>query len=159
MASEGTTMAREDCSRCNCKIFRSAPGGDPNTCVCDHRKRKHEYVMFGTLGGSPGFGAIAYSESTGRYGWFTRALEQEYADKAALSACKAGDARVLTGGYETYLALAVADNGAYGWGCTTCRDLGITVTVAVEQALANCRGPNGRIVLVLDSTQGRPIAR
>jgi uncharacterized protein DUF4189 len=152
-------MAREDCKRCSCKLFRSEPGGDPDFCVCDHTKRKHEYVMFGTDGGSPRFGAIAYSESTGRYGWFTKALDQEHADKAALSACRAADAKILTAGHETYLALALADNRACGWGRTTCMDLRITVTVAMEQALANCRGPNSRIVLLLVSSERRPIVR
>src|SRR5205809_1353261 len=64
----------------------------------------------GAFGGQL-YGAIAYSPSTGRHGWSSRARDQATAERTALDYCAAPDARIAVGGYNTHLALAVADGG------------------------------------------------
>jgi hypothetical protein len=144
-------MARESCEFCEeCKIFRPKPGGPYDCCICRHRKSSHANVLFGTMGGSPYFGAIAFSPSTGRYACSFKELSQESADKRALKSCNTRDAAIVAGGFRTYLALARADDGSMGWGATTSH-----ATRAAEIAFENCNGPNRQVVLVIDSANGQ----
>lgn len=60
-------------------------------------------------------GAIAYSESTGRWGYSTGG--GRHAPYTALQNCKAPDARIIAQESDCWLALALGDDkGAYGWG-------------------------------------------
>ena len=95
-----------------------------------------------------GFGAIAFSQSTRRYGWSYRAADRPGAERIALQGCQADDARILVWGSNTFLALALADNGAFGWSWDASR------RKAGERAVANCAGPNPRIVLLYDTRRG-----
>jgi hypothetical protein len=60
-------------------------------------------------------GAIAFSESTGRWGYSTGG--GRHAPYMALQNCKAPDAKIIAQKADGWMALAVGDDkGAYGWG-------------------------------------------
>ncbi len=60
------------------------------------------------------YGAIAYSKSTGDFGYATGGgRSSQY---AALKNCKAADAEVLVTKYDCWLALAVGDDKIFGYG-------------------------------------------
>ncbi len=85
------------------------------------------------------WGAIAYSESTGDYGYANgggRSSQYE-----ALKNCKARDAKVLLTKYDCWLALAVGDNRIFGYGFAGNR------ADAERNALDECdkRTRNGKI--------------
>src|SRR5205814_6412070 len=61
------------------------------------------------------FAAIAYSESTGRYGYSYGYSTRAAAENRAISECNADDASILVWGRNAYVALATSDNGAYGY--------------------------------------------
>lgn len=68
---------------------------------------------------SPTWAAIAFSRSTGRYGWASRCDAKADAENSALSSCRASDATVLVSTTARRLALALGHRrGAYGyaWG-------------------------------------------
>ena len=86
-------------------------------------------------------GAIAYSESTGNWGYATGGRSGEY---NALKNCKAEDAKVIALQYDCWLALALGDEkGVYGWGHAGNR------ADAESFALENCgkRTKNAKIVV------------
>src|SRR5689334_18039589 len=62
------------------------------------------------------FGAIAYSPDTGRWGYSYGFYWQSDASNDALARCNAADARVVVWVQNGWAALAVGDDGAYGWG-------------------------------------------
>ena len=91
------------------------------------------------------YAAIAYSPDTGHYGYAAGFSSRAAAEDEALNQCEGDDARVVVWGRNAYVALAVSDNGPYGyaWGTTEaiakriatqkCRDLGgENVRVAVS---------------------------
>ena len=94
------------------------------------------------------YGALAYSRSTGRqghsYGW----ADQASAERAAVDACATADARVQYWGFNIYIALAVADNGAYGFAGDE------SSTRAQLKAAQACDGPNVRINLLFHTRRG-----
>ena len=94
------------------------------------------------------YGAIAYSPSTARYGWSYRASDRATAEKVALEKCGTNDASILVWGNSTYLALAVADGGAYGWAWDA------KPRAARKRALSECTGPNPRIAVLFDTRRG-----
>jgi len=65
-----------------------------------------------------GFGAIAYSRSTGLFGSARDCQTLAEAERIALSGCNAPDAKVVIWAHNAWCALAVADDRAYGfaWG-------------------------------------------
>ena len=95
-----------------------------------------------------GYGAIAFSRSTGRYGWSHHADDRSAAERLALQHCQASDAMIVAWGQSTFLALALADDGAYGWAWDSARNN------AARRAIANCTGPNPRIVVLYHTRQG-----
>ncbi len=67
------------------------------------------------------FAAIAYSPSTGAYGYaYGKGCEVD-ADSTALCYCKAPDAQILVSCVNSSAALAVGDNGVYGYAHADCR--------------------------------------
>src|SRR5690348_2692795 len=105
-----------------------------------------DYEMAGALIG--GFGAIAYSPATRRYGWSYNVQGQANAEETAMCNCGASDAIILVWGHHTYLALALAENGGYGAGWDTKPER------AKQQALAACPGTACQIVLFLHTRRG-----
>ena len=79
------------------------------------------------------FGAIAYSESTRRYGYACGYDTREAAEQAARDACKADDAAVVVWAQNACCALALdLDGDAYGWAWAE------NAEDAKAKALANC---------------------
>jgi hypothetical protein len=139
-------MARGSCIYCSCYVFRSEPGDRTEKyCLCGHKKSGHSYDIESQFG----FGAIAYSPSTGDVAWIGRENTQANADKRALKTCNQRDAIIITGGYRMWLAVARAADGSCGAAASS------DAEEARDQALANCRGPNPEIVGVFLSSNRR----
>jgi hypothetical protein len=93
-------------------------------------------------------GALAYSPSTGRYGRSYWKGDQATAGSDALDLCGTRDARIECWGFDTCIALAVADNGAYAavWDNDPTR--------AQLRAAKACDGPNFRIAALFHTRNG-----
>jgi serine/threonine-protein kinase len=98
-------------------------------------------------GRASSYGAIAYSPTTGRYGWSCRAPERATAEKIAINSCGTADATIVVWGGDTHLALALGDGQAYGsaWDANRSR--------AEQKALETCSryGTNCRVALQIDT--------
>jgi hypothetical protein len=80
------------------------------------------------------YGAIAYSKSTGAYGYSYGHYSQADAERDALARCDSPDRQVIGWMRNAYAALAVGDAPEqYGWGW------GATRSAAEQAALAECR--------------------
>lgn len=93
-------------------------------------------------------GAIAYSQSTRRWGRSFKKSSAEDAWNEAKANCGAADARKAAWGRATFLALAAGDGDAFGGGVN--RD----EKMARNQALHNCPGPNAQIIVVVHTFYG-----
>jgi hypothetical protein len=85
----------------------------------------------------PVWGAIAYSPSSHGFGWASRQISQSHAENYALNEC-GPDAVLAVSGNNTFIALAVGDTGAIGWGW------GDDLRVAEGHALQECGQHAGR---------------
>jgi Domain of unknown function (DUF4189) len=80
------------------------------------------------------YAAIAFSPSTGRYGYTYGWLSSTNARRASREKCKAADAQVIVVVGNGYAALALGDDpSAYGYG------YGQTAADARRHALAECQ--------------------
>jgi hypothetical protein len=86
------------------------------------------------------YGAIAYSESTGKYGYSYNYSYLGDAEADAIAQCNASDAQVVAWCWNEYAALAVDDVGNYGYSS------GLSKESAETEALSYCTGPNPRIL-------------
>ncbi len=84
-----------------------------------------------------GFAAIAYSPNTGNYGYAYSKSCQANVENAALGYCNAPDAQVLVACENASAALAVGDNGVYGYATADTRK------EAERLALRYCRDAGG----------------
>ena len=90
------------------------------------------------------YAAIAYSERTKKWGFSEKCTDKEEAFKNARKECKAGDAKVVVwSSNDTYCALALSPNGAFG--CAT----GANEKEARKAAHANCRKFGKRATVVV----------
>jgi hypothetical protein len=94
------------------------------------------------------YGAIVYSPSTRRHGYSFNCSSADEAATLARNQCGAPDAGVVAQGHNFYLALALADGGAYGAGWAA------DPKSAAQYALANCSGPNPHLTIVVDTGSG-----
>lgn len=78
------------------------------------------------------FGAIAYSQSTRRYGYAWGKATQADADNTALKECGAADAFIAVYGTNQWLALAHGNGTSFGWGHDT------TEQAAQSRAIDGC---------------------
>jgi hypothetical protein len=92
------------------------------------------------------YGAIAYSPSTGKYGYSYNCYSEGEAERIALRNCRAADAEVEVWVENGWAALAVGDDGSYGYGWST-----FSLAAAEVLALGNVSGPGGRILCWLAS--------
>src|SRR6266446_1862918 len=60
------------------------------------------------------YAAIAFSKSTGKYGYAYNYYSKSAAERAALARCPQADAKIVGWVKGGWLALAVGDNHAYG---------------------------------------------
>jgi hypothetical protein len=94
------------------------------------------------------YAAIAYSESTGRYGYSYGYSTRAAAENRAISECNTDDAQILVWGRNAYVALALSDEGAYGWAWASSEGQ------AKRLALQKCRdygGTSARIAVCVYS--------
>jgi len=87
------------------------------------------------------YGAIAYSPETGRYGDSYNYSFLGDAENDALARCDAPDAEIVAWCRNEWCALAVADDGSYGYSS------GPTQASAEAAALADCTGPNAHVLV------------
>jgi serine/threonine-protein kinase len=103
------------------------------------------------------YAAIAYSKSTGSYGYAYNHGSRASAEAAAIKYCKADDASVVVWVHNGFCALAIGDDKeAYGYGFSYGN--GATNTDAKNRALleARKRTTNARIVLCVCSENVKP---
>ena len=94
------------------------------------------------------FAAIAYSPATGHVGYAYNAASQRGAERRALEECDRSDAEVVVVVRNGYVALAVGEDGAYGyaWGSSQ----GIAEGIALRKCL-EYGGVRPRIVVSIYS--------
>lgn len=93
--------------------------------------------------------AIAYSTSTGRFGYSYMQDDQASAERVARASCGASDALIVAKGtLPHYLALAIA--GDRGWGS----GVNANQRYAEREALKNCPRPGAHIAAVIHPTSG-----
>lgn len=98
------------------------------------------------------YAAIAYSPSTGHYGWANGRGSRFDAEQAALRNCQGSDARIVAWVNNGFCALAKGDDNSYGIGYSY--GDGATNTYAMSRALLECRQQttkNPRVVLCIRS--------
>ncbi len=98
------------------------------------------------------FAAIAYSPATGEFRYACGYGSRGSAERAALGACKAQDARIVCWVNNGFCALALGNDQKY-WGVGWSYGDGASTTEAVRFALQECnrRTTAARIVLCLSS--------
>lgn len=96
----------------------------------------------------PHYGAIAYSPSTRRFGWSFNCPDQANAEAQARSQIGVADAITLGWGSNSYLALALAEDGSYGYGWDE------SAFGAADRAMNACTGKNPQLVALVDTIRG-----
>lgn len=99
------------------------------------------------------FGAIAYSPSTGKFGYSYNYRNRATAEKVALQNCRAADARVVGWVNAGFLALALGSDKSC-WGIGWSHGSGSSNTEAKDEALEDCRTQNcagAHVALALSS--------
>src|SRR5205807_10452956 len=93
------------------------------------------------------YAAIAYSPSSGAYGYSVGFATRTGAEKEALAQCKGDDAQVLVWARNGWCCLAVGDDNAYGYSWADNEDY------AKKLALSECRKQtsNCKVVLTVSS--------
>ncbi len=101
---------------------------------------------------SSSYAAVAYSPSTGDYGYSYNYGSRWSAEKAALERCDAPDARIVGWVNRGFFALALGDDKSC-WGTGWSYGDDATNTEAITRALAECRKrtTGARLVLCLVS--------
>ena len=81
-------------------------------------------TLFGTVQGArAAFGAIAYSPSTGSYGYWYGANCRAEAENGALNNCGGADRQIVVWVQNGWASLAVNNEGRWGYGWSTnCRE-------------------------------------
>lgn len=82
------------------------------------------------------YAAVAYSPTTGKFGYAWNWGSRSQAESVALQNCKADDAKVVGWVKGGWLVLAVAEDKAYGVGYTY--GDGATNTAAKQAAISDC---------------------
>ena len=90
-----------------------------------------------TTARAAGYGAIAYSPNTGAYGYAYGKSCQAEAENTALSYCNGPDVQIVVWCQNACAALAVSDNGIYGYAHADSRK------EAERLALRYCRDAGG----------------
>jgi len=100
-------------------------------------------VAFGIVKAEDNYGAIAYSESTGKWGYSYDYGCRRQAENAALHRCKSGACEIKVWFKNACGALAKGSGGALGWSWATSGR-----REAESVALSECRtrGSNCRII-------------
>ncbi len=89
------------------------------------------------------YAAVAYSSSTGSYGYAWNYGTRGEAEQVALSRRTAADARIVGWAQGGWLALAIGENNAYGVGWEY--GDGATNTVAQRRAIDECHSHSEKV--------------
>lgn len=102
------------------------------------------------------YAAVAYSPSTGHYGYVYNYYSRSEAERAALSEVSDKDARIVGWVNDGWLVLAIGDNKAHGVGWEF--GDGALNTTAARRAIAECEKQNGNVrkLIVLNSANYEP---
>jgi len=92
------------------------------------------------------YGAIAYSNSSGKYGYSYGCSSRSTAERLALNKCAASDRRIVVWVSKGWAALAVNDANRWGTGWST-----KSRAAAERIALSKCGGANPRILCWINS--------
>lgn len=99
-------------------------------------------LLFGSVGAAwADYAAIAYSTSTGQYGYSFGQVSRASAERVALQKCKANDAEAVVWVSNGWAAVAVGNDGSYGTGWST-----RSRAAAEKIALRNVTGNGARIL-------------
>lgn len=82
------------------------------------------------------YAAIAYSEKMGNYGYWYNAGDRFIAEVMAKKKCNAQDAKVVVWVHNGFCALAIGEDGGYGWGYSY--GDGASNTEAKKNAIDEC---------------------
>jgi hypothetical protein len=93
------------------------------------------------------YAAVAYSSSTGSYGYAWNYGTRGEAEQVALSRCTAADARIVGWVQGGWLALAIGENNAYGVGSEY--GDGATNTVAEQRAIDQCHSRGEKVSILI----------
>lgn len=93
------------------------------------------------------YAAVAYSKSTGQYGYAWNYWSRAAAERTALSRCPATDARIVGWVKGGWLVLAKGDNNAYGVGWTYGEGAGNSD--AMRRALRECLARADKVTVVI----------
>ncbi|OAI46170.1 hypothetical protein AYO44_11790 [Planctomycetaceae bacterium SCGC AG-212-F19] len=101
------------------------------------------------------YAAIAYSPSTGKYGYASNYGSRWSAQNAALRNCPVADAKIVTWVHNGFCALALGDDVS-AWGIGYSYGDGATNTNAKQRALNECsKRSNGARIVVCVCSVGR----
>ena len=93
------------------------------------------------------YAAVAFSTSTGAYGYAWNYSSRGVAEAQALARCNAADARIVGWVNEGWLVLAVGDNNSYGVGWEY--GGGARLADATRRAIDNCKQHCTKVVKVI----------
>jgi len=93
------------------------------------------------------YAAVAFSKSTGKYGYAWNYGSRYAAECAALARCPARDARIVAWVKGGWLAVALGENNAYGYGYSY--GVGATNSEAKRRAVAECRQQSKRVTTLI----------
>lgn len=89
------------------------------------------------------YAAIAYSPSTGEYGYGWNHYSKGAAERTALSHCKYPDAKIVGWVQGGWVVLAIGADNSYG--CDCAYGNGAQLSVAAEKARRECHRQGGRV--------------
>lgn len=93
------------------------------------------------------YAAVAYSKTTGKYGYAWNYGSRPAAERAALARCPAEDARIIVWVKGGWLAVAIGENNAYGYGFS--HGVGSTNGEARRRAVAECLQRARRVTTII----------
>ncbi len=103
------------------------------------------------------YGAVAYSPSTGAFGYAWDCGSRGMAEQVALSNCPASDARIVGWVQDGWLVLAIGENNSYGvgWEYGDGAYNGDAAQTAIDECLSH--GDHVRVIVCLFSGDLDPV--
>jgi hypothetical protein len=98
------------------------------------------------------YAAVAFSPSTGAYGYGWNLATRGQAERTALSKCTGDDARIVGWVQGGWLVLAIGDNKTYGVGWEY--GDGADRAVAARRAIDECHSRKGKVQTIIHLCSG-----
>jgi uncharacterized protein DUF4189 len=103
------------------------------------------------------YAAIAYSPSTGKYGYSYNLRSRAAAEKTALEKCPEADARIVTWVNRGFVALALGNDKSC-WGVGWSYGNGASTAVAKDYALEDCKKrTSGAMIALVMASDGQHV--